>query len=81
MIRKPITGKTRKIHLYHSPDGRLWAMSFYDAANVCLYDSAWKVGYTSSFKKRHEILLNEGEQIVGFVSGEYSKVCATHYDF
>ena len=73
LTRRSITGEIRKIVLfYYDYDGQLTGIRFYDAAGQMLYESAWKGAFTSTYYKQHEILLNEGERIVGFQSREYS---------
>jgi len=66
---KKITGVIRKIHLYYYPGGGdLWGIRFFDADSALIYESAWKNAFTNSFYKKQEILLKEGERIIGFVS-------------
>ena len=67
MTLKKITGEIRKIHLYYWPRNAVLAgMRFYDATGKMIYESADKYAFISSSVKQHEILLNEGERIIGF---------------
>ena len=77
LTRKPINGVIRKIHLYHS-DEWLAGIRFFDDAGQMIYQSAYKNGFIS---EKHEIILNEGQQILGFQSREMDPGCAEHCDF
>ena len=66
-MRQSITGDIRKIVLFYWPDyARLCAMRFYDADSKMVYESAYKDPFINSGYRLHEILLQEGEKIVGF---------------
>ena len=67
LTRRPITGEIRKIILYFDRCETLHGIRFFDTAGNCIYESAYKIGLNH---KQHEIILNEGERIVGFVSRE-----------
>ena len=56
-------------------------MRFFDSDGKIIYESAYKTAFTYSGFKQHEILLNEGEKIIGFVSRERYKGNALHCDF
>ena len=71
-----------KIVLFYTPsDGWLCGIRFFDAAGKMIYEGAYKGAFTNSRLKQHEILLNEGQQIVGFQSRDYSNAGACHADF
>ena len=73
LIYKPITGTIRKIIIfYHPAHAMLEGLRFYDAAGTLIYETAYKVPFTSSVYKYHEILMKDGERIVGFQSRKYS---------
>ena len=80
LTRDLITGDIRKIHLYYWPgDGQLCGMRFYDGTGKMIYESAYKNAFSGY--SQHEILLNEGERIIGFTSRKFSDQYAYHYDF
>ena len=82
MTLQKITGTIRKIHLFYAPDtGTLCAMRLYDTDAKIIYESAWKYAFTYSGEKQHEILLNEGERIVGFQCREYEEGTRILQDF
>ena len=67
MKRKKITADIRKIILFYDrTNATLTGIRFYDADGEKIYTSAWKCGFYDDDTKRHEILLNEGERIIGF---------------
>ena len=53
-------------------------MQFFDANGVMIYESDYK--YALHYIDKHEILLEEGERIIGFKSKGNSSY-ANHYDF
>ena len=57
------------------------AMRFFDATGKMIYESAYKDAFDDSELKQHEIMLQEGERIVGFVSRRFAEGCAAHLDF
>ena len=84
MSRQPITGDIRKIQIFYDPryeDGRVLAMSFYDVTGKVFYESAYKEAFTRPNIKQNEILLNEGERIIGFISRKVNPNYAWHFDF
>ena len=63
---QPIKDEIRKIVLYFKPENTwLCGLQFYGANGKCIYESACKDGFKET---KHEILLNEGEKIIGVVS-------------
>ena len=67
--RDPITGDIRKIHLFYRPyDGSLCGLRFFGSDGKLIYESAYKNAFFYFGFNQHEILLNEGDRIVGFVS-------------
>ena len=67
LTRRSITGEIRKIVLFYLPcDATLRGIRFFNADCKLIYESAWKGAFTSTYYKQHEILLNDGERIVGF---------------
>ena len=62
-----INGKVRKIHLYYyTKSAQLDGFKFYDANGNIIYKSAWKWGLPWFKTSKHEIMLAEGERIIGF---------------
>ena len=49
-------------------DAQLGGIRLYDVTGNLIYESASKWPFFDSAYRKHEILLQEGEQIVGFVS-------------
>ena len=79
LLRQPINGEIRKIHLFYYPyTAQLMGIRFYDLDDKCIYESTCKGGL---FYDKHEILLNKGEKIIGFQSREYEPGTAWHFDF
>ena len=67
MKRRPITGDIRKIQLYYYPHyAELRGIRFFNADGKMIYESACKRVFIDSYVEQHEILLNEGERIIGF---------------
>ena len=67
LVNKKVTLDISKIHLYYRlSDAWLCGFRFFDGAGKIIYDSAAKWAYNDSVYKQHEILLNEGERIIGF---------------
>ena len=77
MERQQVTGVIRKIHLYIRY-GELKGIRFYDATGTLIYESAFKRAFIYT---KHEIILEEGEKIIGFISRQQTKDCAVHDDF
>ena len=57
------------------------AIRFFDKDGKMIYESASKWPFFDSAYRKHEILLQEGEQIVGFVSSMSIPNYAWHNDF
>ena len=69
LTRRDITGDIRKIVLFYYPNNAvLRGLRFYDADGKLIYESSWKGAFTNPSFKQHEILLNEGERIIGYKS-------------
>ena len=66
--RDLITGTIRKIILFYDrTSAYLRGLRFYDATGNLIYESAWKMPFRYDRIKQNQIMLNEGEKIVGFV--------------
>ena len=79
MTLRKITGEIRKIHLFFFHNGAdLYGIRFFDTNGTLIYESAWKYGLM--FEKR-EILLDEGEKIIGYISRKVYNNSTWHADF
>ena len=54
--------------MYHNEFASLQGIRFYDVDGNIIYESACHIAFCHPYFKKHEILLNEGEKIIGFVS-------------
>ena len=78
--RYSINGVIRTIHIYHY-GAVLYGLRFYDKDGKLIYESTYKDAFSYSSIGKHEILLREGEKIVGFISKEQRLGQAWHCDF
>ena len=75
LMLRPITGDLRKIYLYHDRGGVVTGLQFFGADGDLIYESEYKGGFTYS---KFEILLAEGERIIGFQSRKEMQSYALH---
>lgn len=68
----------KKIILWHSDD-QLTGIQLFDAKDVKLLESSYKLSFLHH--EKHEIILEEGERIVGMKSRKYNDSFAFHLDF